>query len=127
MSAENQTLDQKSKIEARTRDMGGLGRDREARNDKSRGLPLDQKAPNQPMAVEKAGLVEGLKYVRRLIFKGLLLPYVRGNQPALITYKRAPTEEQDRHMLYRSRCEALFEHVYESYRGDGESVYRDAA
>ena len=25
--------------------------------------------------------------------------------------------------LYQAKCEALFEHVYESYRGDGESVY----
>ena len=74
MSAENQTLDQKSKIEARTRDMGGLGRDREARNDKSRGLPLDQMTPNRLMVVKKAGFFEGPKYVRRLIFKGLFLP-----------------------------------------------------
>jgi len=37
--------------------------------------------PNQPMAVKKAGLIEGRNYVRRLIFKGLLLPNGVGNQP----------------------------------------------
>ena len=29
--------------------------------------------------------------------------------------------------LYQSKCAALFEHVYESYLGDGASVYGDAA
>lgn len=29
--------------------------------------------------------------------------------------------------IYNTKCEALFEHVYESYRGDGRSVYADAA
>ena len=29
--------------------------------------------------------------------------------------------------FYQSKCAALFEHVYESYLGDGASVYRDAA
>jgi len=29
--------------------------------------------------------------------------------------------------LYRTKCDALFEHVYESYYGDGGSVYADAA
>jgi len=29
--------------------------------------------------------------------------------------------------LYQSKCAALFEHVYESYYGDGGSVYREAA
>jgi len=29
--------------------------------------------------------------------------------------------------LYQSKCAALFEHVYESYLGDGASVYRDSA
>jgi type I restriction enzyme R subunit len=29
--------------------------------------------------------------------------------------------------LYRTKCDALFEHVYESYYGDGSSVYSDAA
>jgi type I restriction enzyme R subunit len=29
--------------------------------------------------------------------------------------------------LYQVKCEALFEHVYESYRGDGESVFQDVA
>ena len=29
--------------------------------------------------------------------------------------------------LYRTKCGVLFEHVYESYFGDGASVYRDAA
>lgn len=29
--------------------------------------------------------------------------------------------------LYQSKCAALFEHVYDSYLGDGASVYRDAA
>jgi len=38
--------------------------------------------PNQPMTVKKIDLVEGLKYVRRLIFKGLLLPNGDWNQPA---------------------------------------------
>jgi type I restriction enzyme R subunit len=28
---------------------------------------------------------------------------------------------------YQSKCTAVFEHVYESYFGDGGSVYRDAA
>ena len=35
---------------------------------------------------------------------------------------RAYTKE-----LYQTKCNALFEHVYESYFGDGDSVYRDAA
>lgn len=25
--------------------------------------------------------------------------------------------------LYNTKCEVLFEHVYESYQGDGRSVY----
>ena len=29
--------------------------------------------------------------------------------------------------LYRSKCSALFEHVYESYQGDGDSVYAQVA
>ena len=29
--------------------------------------------------------------------------------------------------LYQTKCNVLFEHVYESYFGDGGSVYRDAA
>jgi len=29
--------------------------------------------------------------------------------------------------LYQTKCNTLFEHVYESYFGDGDSVYRDAA
>jgi type I restriction enzyme R subunit len=29
--------------------------------------------------------------------------------------------------LYKSKCDALFEHVYESYLGDGKSVYSEAA
>jgi type I restriction enzyme, R subunit len=28
--------------------------------------------------------------------------------------------------LYGTKCEVLFEHVYESYQGDGRSVYADA-
>jgi len=28
---------------------------------------------------------------------------------------------------YQSKCATLFEHEYESYLGDGASVYRDAA
>jgi type I restriction enzyme R subunit len=28
--------------------------------------------------------------------------------------------------LYQTKCNTLFEHVYESYFGDGDSVYRDA-
>lgn len=50
----------------------------------TQGLSLDQITPNQPMAVKKAGLVEGLKYVRGLIFKGLLLPNGGGNQSRFI-------------------------------------------
>ena len=29
--------------------------------------------------------------------------------------------------MYQTKCSAMFEHVYESYYGDGGSVYRDAA
>lgn len=29
--------------------------------------------------------------------------------------------------LYKTKCDALFEHVYESYLGDGKSVYSVAA
>ena len=29
--------------------------------------------------------------------------------------------------LYKTKCDALFEHVYESYLGDGKSVYSEAA
>ena len=29
--------------------------------------------------------------------------------------------------LYKAKCDALFEHVYESYVGDGKSVYSEAA
>ena len=29
--------------------------------------------------------------------------------------------------LYRSKCDALFEHVYEAYYGDGDNIYRDVA
>ncbi|MBI2970454.1 MAG: HsdR family type I site-specific deoxyribonuclease [Gammaproteobacteria bacterium] len=29
--------------------------------------------------------------------------------------------------IYHAKCNALFEHVYESYQGDGESVYADVA
>ena len=40
----------------------------------------------------------------------------------------APTEKDTATKdLYPSRCAALFEHVYESYLGDGASIYRDAA
>lgn len=28
--------------------------------------------------------------------------------------------------LYNTKCEMLFEHMYESYQGDGRSVYADA-
>ena len=28
--------------------------------------------------------------------------------------------------LYNTKCEVLFEHVYESYQGDGGSVYTQA-
>jgi len=58
----------------------GIGRDREARNDESCGLPLDKITPNQPMTVKRVGLIEGLKCVRRLIFKALFLPNGGGNQ-----------------------------------------------
>ena len=34
---------------------------------------------------------------------------------------RAYTKE-----TYQAKCNVLFEHVYESYVGDGRSVYRDA-
>ena len=30
-------------------------------------------------------------------------------------------------LLYRSKCDAVFEHVYESYYGDGSSVYQGVA
>jgi len=29
--------------------------------------------------------------------------------------------------LYKTKCDAVFEHVYESYMGDGKSVYSEAA
>jgi len=29
--------------------------------------------------------------------------------------------------LYETKCATLFEHVYEAYRGDGGSVFSDAA
>ena len=29
--------------------------------------------------------------------------------------------------LYKTKCDVLFEHVYESYLGDGKSVYSEAA
>ena len=29
--------------------------------------------------------------------------------------------------LYQSKCDAVFEHVYESYYGDGSSVYQGVA
>lgn len=29
--------------------------------------------------------------------------------------------------LYEAKCSSLFEHVYEAYRGDGASVFGDAA
>ena len=29
--------------------------------------------------------------------------------------------------IFRTKCNALFEHLYESYFGDGNSVYLDAA
>ncbi len=35
---------------------------------------------------------------------------------------RAYTKE-----LYQAKCSTLFEHVYESYLGDGKSVYSEAA
>ena len=43
-------------------------------------------------------------------------------EDALESLPRAYTDD-----LFKTKCGALFEHVYESYRGDGESVYQDAA
>ena len=29
--------------------------------------------------------------------------------------------------IYRSKCEAIFQHVFESYRGEGESIFSEVA
>jgi type I restriction enzyme R subunit len=29
--------------------------------------------------------------------------------------------------LYQTKCRAVFEHVYESYQGEGKSVYAESA
>jgi type I restriction enzyme R subunit len=42
--------------------------------------------------------------------------------PSTTVYPRAYTKD-----VYHAKCNAVFEHVYEAYRGEGQSLYNEAA
>ena len=77
-----------------------------------------------------------VKKVARQLLERLNAPLVLGWRQKVQSRARVRIEIEDSldalpraydKELYETKCATLFEHVYEAYRGDGGSVFADAA
>jgi hypothetical protein len=98
----------------------------------SRGFLSDPRTPTRDTAAHVAAIYADIRG-RQNVFDRIFADYsqkVQSRAGVRLAIEDTLDEGLPRPYskeLYETKCNVLFEHVYESYIGDGKSVYADAA